>query len=211
MKVNEIFKSIQGESTFVGLPCIFIRLSGCNLRCSYCDTQYAYEEGFEISIPEFLKKIQDYGCPLVEITGGEPLLQEETFELVKELINRGYKVLIETNGSIGLKRLDRRAIKVMDIKCPSSGMSDKMNWGNISFLSKMDQIKFVIGSKDDYEWAKDVIKKYSLIDKVEVLFSPSFGRLEPKTLAEWILQDNLNIRFQLQVHKYIWESNRRGV
>ena len=203
MKINEIFKSIQGESGFAGLPCVFVRLTGCNLRCSYCDTTYAYEEGSEISIDEILRRVKRFNCPLVEITGGEPLLQAETYSLVNKLLDAGEQVLIETNGSLDICRIDERAIRIMDIKCPASGESDKIRWENIDNLRQSDEIKFVLSDRGDYEWAKGVIEKHRLISKAKVLLSVAFDRLAPEKVVEWMLKDNLNVRFQLQLHKYI--------
>jgi len=211
MKVNEIYFSIQGESSWAGLPCIFIRLTGCNLRCSYCDSSFAYEEGKEYSVEEILKEISRFDCKLVEITGGEPLLQKDLYPLTKKLCDDGYQVLVETNGSIDIGGLDGRVVRIMDIKPPDSGSEMSTNWENIKKLKKRDEVKFVISSKKDYLWAKDIIEKYSLIDKVGVLISVAFGRLEPKDAVKWILKDGLKVRFQLQMHKYIWDPNTRGV
>ncbi len=210
MKVNEIFKSIQGESSWQGYPCVFVRLSDCNLRCRWCDTKYAYENGNEMSIDEIINDVGAiYELPLlVEITGGEPLLQEEIYELSKKLLDKGYKVLVDTNGSIPADRLDSRIIRIIDIKCPGSGMSDKMCWDNLESLRPADEIKFVLSDKRDYDWVKDVIKKYGLLERVEVLFSPVTGTSPlteslPKLIAEWILKDNLPVRLQVQLHKHI--------
>jgi 7-carboxy-7-deazaguanine synthase len=227
MKVNEIFKSIQGESTYAGLPCTFIRLTGCNLRCSWCDTQYAYEEGEELSIEEVLRKVEDLegigdytlGAKspkatehsLVEITGGEPLLQKEVYSLIERLLTKKYRVLLETNGSLNLGRLDKRVVKILDLKCPDSGMSERMNWGNLKKLNAKDEIKFVLSSKRDYEWAKEIISNYSLNKNRILLMSPVKGRLKPEKLAKWILEDGLTARLQLQIHKYIWPRKKRGV
>jgi len=211
LKVNEIFKSIQGESTFAGLPCTFVRLAGCNLRCTYCDTAYAYEEGRDWSISDLVIRIAEYGCKLVEITGGEPLLQDETCNLAKKLIRQGFKVLIETNGSLDISAIDKKAVIIMDVKCPGSGMSRKNLWKNIDLLKRKDEVKFVIGSKKDFLWAESKIREFDLLQCCEVIFSAVHGRLEPRELAEWILKDNLQVRFQLQLHKYIWEPDRRGV
>lgn len=206
MKVNEIFKSIQGESSWQGLPCIFIRLSGCNLRCAWCDTKYAYENGNEMSIDEIInsvKVIRELPC-LVEITGGEPLLQEEVYELSDNLLAKGCKVLVETNGSLSAERLPNDVIRIIDIKCPGSGMSDKMCWDNLKKLRPTDEIKFVLSDYQDYEWAKKIVKKYDLLLRVTVLFSPVDTNLElSKLIAEWIVCDNLPVRLQLQLHKYI--------
>jgi 7-carboxy-7-deazaguanine synthase len=209
LKVHEIFYSIQGESSHAGLPCVFIRLTGCNLRCSYCDTTYAYEEGKDLGINEVLERIGSYGCRLVEITGGEPLVQAKAPVLALRLLEEGYEVLMETNGSLDIGLVDSRCIKVMDVKCPSSGQVGKNDLGNIKKLSDRDEVKFVIGTPEDYEFAKGILKKR--LEGKKVLFSTVFGKLNPKTLAEWILEDRLNVRFQLQLHKNIWNPNQRGV
>ncbi|MFQ5957659.1 MAG: radical SAM protein [Candidatus Brocadiales bacterium] len=204
LKVTEIFKSVQGESTYVGLPCAFIRLTGCNLRCNYCDTVYAYENGVDMSIGEILSDIELLGCNLVEITGGEPLLQEETRELVLRLVRDGYRVLVETNGTLDIGVLPEGAVRIMDLKCPDSGMVDKVDWCNIERLRPDDEVKFVLSSRRDYEWAKDVIEKYRLSEKAKVLIGVAFGRIELKRVAHWILEDGIDVRFQIQVHRYIW-------
>ena len=205
LKINEIFKSIQGESTYAGLPCTFIRLAGCNLRCTYCDTNYAYYHGRELSDKEIISKIEEYGVRCVEFTGGEPLLQEETPPLIKTLLDKGYDVLIETNGSICIGCLDKRITVIMDLKTPKSGMSERMNFKNLDFLKENDEIKFVLMDESDYIWAKDIIKKHHITDKFKkILMSPAYSVLQPKALASWILRDNLPVRLQLQIHKYIW-------
>ncbi len=205
LKVNEIFKSIQGESTHAGLPCTFIRLAGCNLRCTYCDTNYAYYHGKELSDEEITAKIEEYGVNCVEFTGGEPLLQEKTPPLIKTLLDKGYNVLIETNGSICIGCLDKRLTIIMDVKTPKSGMSERMNLKNLKLLKSNDEIKFVLMDESDYIWAKDIISKHNLLNKTKnILMSPAYGILPPKALASWILRDNLPIRLQLQIQKYIW-------
>jgi 7-carboxy-7-deazaguanine synthase len=205
LKVNEIFKSIQGESTYAGLPCTFVRLAGCNLRCTYCDTNYAYYHGRELSDEEIISKIEEYGVKYVEFTGGEPLLQEETPKLVKTLLDKGYNVLIETNGSICLGCLDKRLTIIMDIKTPGSGMSERMNLKNLEFLKKTDEIKFVLMDEADYKWAKKLIIDNNLTNRFKnILMSPAYGILPPKSLVSWVLRDNLPVRIQLQIHKYIW-------
>jgi 7-carboxy-7-deazaguanine synthase len=211
MNISEIFYSIQGETTYAGLPCVFIRTSGCNLRCNYCDTKYAYEDGFDMPIDEIIAFIRSYECRLVEITGGEPLLQnDEVNNLIGILLDNGYDVLLETNGSLSLENVDRRVIKIMDLKCPDSGMSENIYWKNLEYLCDHDQVKFVLSSRRDYEWAKDSIKKINS-NKIEILFSTAFHSLEPSKIVEWILEDRLKVRFQLQIHKYIWNPNTRGV
>ncbi len=212
IKVNEIFKSIQGEGSFAGKLCSFIRLTDCNLRCSYCDTKYAYEKGDDFSIEEIVRKAKMLGPNLVEITGGEPLLQKETTELIDTLIKQKYIVLIETNGTIGIKNINQHAIIILDLKCPGSKMSANTLWKNIEYLRKKDEVKFVIGDRKDYDWAKDIAEKYNLNQRVNnVHFSPVYGKLVPKKLVEWICHDNLDVRMQIQLHKYIWNPNTRGV
>jgi 7-carboxy-7-deazaguanine synthase len=210
IKVNEIFKSIQGESTYAGLPCTFVRLAGCNLRCTYCDTNYAYYHGKELSDEEIISKIEEYGVKFVEFTGGEPLLQEETPQLLKTLLDKGYNVLVETNGSICIGCLDKRLNIIMDYKTPKSGMSERMKVKNFEFLKKSDQIKFVLMDKSDYLWSKKIITSNNLLNKFDnILMSPAYGDLSPKSLVSWILHDNLPVRVQLQIHKYIWAPEER--
>lgn len=210
LKINEIFKSIQGESTYAGLPCTFVRLAGCNLRCTYCDTNYAYYEGKEISDEDIIAKIDEYGVKCVEFTGGEPLLQEETPKLIKTLLDKGYNVLIETNGSICIGCLDKRITIIMDYKTPKSGMSERMRPKNFEFLKPTDQIKFVLMDESDYIWSKDIIVENKLSDKFEnILMSPVYGELSPKDLVGWVLKDDLQVRVQLQIHKYIWAPDER--
>lgn len=211
LKVNEIFFSIQGESTLAGLPCIFIRLTYCNLRCSYCDTEYAFFEGTEMSIDEILSEVKKYYCKLVEVTGGEPLVQQESLQLLKILCDCGYDVMLETSGSLPIAEIDKRVKIIMDLKTPSSGMMNKNLFSNIDFLKPTDEIKFVIGDREDYQWSKQIINKFKLTDKFIVLMGCVFEKLQPTELAKWILEDNLNVRLQLQLHKFIWDSTLRGV
>jgi len=212
MKICEIFTSIQGESTFAGRPCIFIRLSGCNLRCGYCDTKYSYDEGVEMGPGDILGRVASAGVRLVEITGGEPLLQgEETNSLVSELLDRGYEVLVETNGSVSIGELDKRATVILDMKTPCSGMSHQMEMTNLGLIKSTDEVKFVICSREDYEWSKKIISHYGLEGRCEVLFSPAFGMLQPRELAEWIIEDRLHVRLNVQLHKYIFDPGERGV
>ncbi len=203
IKVSEIYKSIQGESSYAGLPCIFIRLTGCNLRCSYCDTKYAYYEGKDYKIDEIIGILEKYKIRLVEITGGEPLMQDDTKILVDSLVQNDYKVLIETNGSISIQDINSAAVIIMDIKTPSSGMSDKVDFSNIAYLKGTDEVKFVIANRQDYEWSAGIIKKHALLEKCNVLFSPVFNVMKPEKLVQWILEDSLNVRLNLQLHKYI--------
>ena len=210
LKINEIFKSIQGESTYAGLPCTFVRLAGCNLRCTYCDTNYAYYNGKELSDEEIVSKIEEYGVKCVEFTGGEPLLQEETPQMIKNLLDKGYNVLIETNGSICIGCLDKRLNIIMDYKTPKSGMSERMRPKNFDFLKKTDQIKFVLMDESDYDWSKKVIVDNRLIERFDnILMSPAYSVLSPKSLVTWVLRDNLQVRVQLQIHKYIWAPDER--
>jgi 7-carboxy-7-deazaguanine synthase len=204
MQVTEIFKSIQGESTYAGLPCSFIRTTGCNLRCVWCDTAYAFTGGKQMTIPEILEAIQPHQCELVEITGGEPLLQEDVAQLAEELIRRKYKVLIETGGALDISVLPQNVIKIMDIKCPESGMMQEMNWSNLEKLNLRDEVKFVINSRVDYDWAVKVLNEFQLHQRHVVLFSPVYKTMPPELLAEWILRDNLSVRFQIQLHKVLW-------
>ncbi len=210
LKINEIFKSIQGESTYAGLPCTFVRLAGCNLRCTYCDTNYAYYNGKELSDEEIVSKIDEYGVKCVEFTGGEPLLQEETPQMIKNLLDKGYNVLIETNGSICIGCLDKRLNIIMDYKTPKSGMSERMRPKNFDFLKKTDQIKFVLMDESDYNWSKKVISDNNLIERFDnILMAPAYRVLSPKSLVTWVLRDNLPVRVQLQIHKYIWAPDEQ--
>lgn len=212
MKVCEIFVSIQGESTFAGVPCTFVRLSGCNLRCSYCDTPYAYEEGTEMSVDSILYKVSEEGIRLVEITGGEPLLQhDEVSELMKRLLAAGYKVLIETNGSVSIGSLDSRVIVIMDVKTPSSNMSARNDFSNFAYLKPADEIKFVISDRNDYEWSKKLVLEQGLSKRCTILFSPAAGTIPPRELAGWILQDRLEVRLNMQLHKIIYNPDERMV
>jgi 7-carboxy-7-deazaguanine synthase len=210
LKVNEIFYSIQGESSFSGIPFVFIRLTGCNLRCAYCDTKYAYEEGEKLTVGQVLKEVEEFECDYVEVTGGEPLLQENTPLLVDSLIDKGFKVLVETNGTKDISVLSDEAIIIMDIKCPSSGEVGKMDWKNLNRLKSKDEVKFVIAEKSDYDWAKGIIEEKDLIGKVKILMSPVTEKLPPALLANWILEDNLDVRLQLQLHRILWPDAKRG-
>ena len=211
LQVSEIFASIQGETSYVGLPFAFVRLTGCNLRCRYCDTTYAYEGGEEFSIDEVVSRVSLFGIPRVTITGGEPLLQPGTPTLTTAFLDNGYTVLVETNGAMPVCTLDPRAIKVMDVKCPGSGEERKMLWENFSCLSPRDEVKFVIASEEDYRYALGVIEKYWRKTGFSALFSPAFGFLSPERLAGWMVGDRLDVRFQIQLHKIVWGPDRRGV
>jgi 7-carboxy-7-deazaguanine synthase len=211
LKINEIYCSIQGEGSKAGLPCVFIRLTFCNLRCSYCDTEYAFYEGKDLGIGDIIQEVRKYNCNLVELTGGEPLVQEKSPILMQQLADSGFEVLLETGGSLSIKNIDPRVKIIMDLKTPSSGMLKKNMYENINYLKKDDEVKFVIGSREDYLWAKNTIEKYSLDKKASILFSVVFGKLIPVELVNWILEDKLNVRFQLQLHKFIWKPGERGV
>ena len=210
--VNEIFYSIQGESSFAGTPCIFVRLTGCNLRCSYCDTRYAYENGSEMEVASILQAVEYFSCPLVEITGGEPLMQPGTPELVSRLLERDFRVLVETNGSLNIDCVDSRAVRIVDIKCPSSGEHGCNDLQNLKRLSPHDEIKFVIGDKEDFNYAKQMLSLIPEKPGMErhIHFSPVSGRLDPKDLAMWILDDHLPVRLNLQLHRIIWPEEERG-
>ncbi len=212
LHINEIFYSIQGESTYAGRPCVFVRLTGCNLRCRWCDTEYAFYEGRRMTIDEVAAAVAGYGCKLVEITGGEPLLQEGVYPLIDSLFSTGHTVMVETSGAVDVSRLDPRAIKIMDVKCPGSGECDRNLWSNFEHLGARDEIKFVIADRADYEWAREIIRKRCGSLRIgAILMSPAFGELDPVVLAGWILEDRLPARLQLQLHKYIWPPNTRGV
>ena len=211
MKISEIFTSIQGESTFAGLPCTFIRAAGCNLHCSYCDTLYAREGGAEWALELILSRVREAGFSLAELTGGEPLLQQESYLLMERLLQEGFSVLLETNGSVSLEQVDRRVIKIMDLKCPGSGMSSYMDFSNFAYLKQGDEVKFVIGNRPDFDWAREIIGEYRLMEKCTVLISPVLSQLKASTAAEWILQERLPVRLQLQLHKFIWPEKNRGV
>ena len=209
--VCEIFKSIQGESSFAGIPFTIIRVTGCNLRCAYCDTSYAWEGGEQISVGKVAQKALDFNLKRVLITGGEPLLQPASLKLIRLLRKCNRKVLVETNGSMDISVLPRGVVAVMDIKCPGSGQTHKMNWNNLKNLRPYDQVKFVLMDRQDYEWARQIYRKYLANTRNEVLMSLAFGSLEPRSLAEWMLSDSLEVRLQLQLHKQIWPDQLRGV
>jgi 7-carboxy-7-deazaguanine synthase len=212
LTVNEIFHSIQGESTHAGRPCVFVRLTACDLRCSWCDTPYAFYEGRKMSLDEVIAAVEDYRCPLVELTGGEPLLQKDVYPLMARVLESGKTVLVETGGHVSLVDVPLSVHKIMDVKCPGSGEAHRMDWSNLDRLSPIDEVKFVIRDRADYEYARAVVSKHELDRKVAaVLFSPVHGVLDPRTISEWVLADRLAVRVQLQVHKYIWDPQTRGV
>jgi 7-carboxy-7-deazaguanine synthase len=212
VRVNEIFHSIQGESTWAGLPCAFVRLTGCNLRCSWCDTEYAFYEGHQMDVADVAAKVDAFGCGLVEITGGEPLLQAGVHPLIAAFLERGYHVMVETSGERDISVLDSRVIRIVDLKCPGSGESTRNRWSNLDHLRLTDELKFVVSDRCDYEWARDAVRTHRLNERVNaVLLSPAFGQIEPSDLAAWILSDHLPVRMQLQMHKHIWSPTARGV
>jgi 7-carboxy-7-deazaguanine synthase len=212
LTVNEIFHSIQGESSHAGLPCVFVRLTACDLRCSWCDTAYAFHEGRKRELDDVLHDVASYGCRLVEVTGGEPLLQPDVYPLLQGLLDAGYVVLLETGGQVSLERVPAGIVRIMDVKCPGSGESEKMDWANITRLGPRDEVKFVIADRADYDYASAVVARYGLASRVSnVLFSPVHGRMPATDLAAWVLADRLPVRVQLQVHKFIRGPTTRGV
>ena len=212
LTVNEIYTSIQGESTWAGLRCVFVRLTACDLRCTYCDTQYAFYEGKKHPLQEVIDEVLAIDCPLVELTGGEPLLQKNALPLMSALCDAGRTVLIETSGAHDISKIDPRVHRIMDLKTPDSGECARNLYSNIEHLTKRDEVKFVIGSRGDYEWSREQVAKFSLGTRCgTVLFSPVFGKIQPVEIVDWILEDKLDVRFQLQMHKFIWEPAARGV
>ncbi len=212
LTINEIFYSIQGESTRAGRACVFVRLTACDLRCSWCDTPYAFHEGTKRSVDDVVKEVEGYGCPLVEITGGEPLLQEDVYPLMDALMAGGRTVMLETGGHRSIVRVPASVVRIVDVKCPGSGEADKNCWDNMDALAAHDEVKFVIADRADYDFARDVMQRYSLASKTAaVLLSPVHGGLELRVLSEWMLADRLPARLQLQLHKYIWTPDTRGV
>lgn len=211
MRVTEIFHSIQGESSFAGQPCAFVRLTGCPLRCTWCDSEYTFHGGTEMGLEDILANIRSFGCRLVEVTGGEPLHQPEAFALIERLCASGYEVLVETSGAIDITPVDPRARIIMDVKCPGSGMMDRMDWKNLDRIARKDEVKFVVKDRADYEFTRTIIERHGLTERCPVLLSPSFGELDPRQLAEWVLADKLPVRVQLQLHKFIWDPQTRGV
>ena len=211
MRVTEIFHSIQGESTFAGQPCVFVRLTGCPLRCTWCDTEYAFYGGSDVPIEAIVDRVRSYGCSLVEVTGGEPLAQPDCPALLARLCDEGFTVLLETSGALETAGVDPRVRVILDVKCPGSRMSDRMHWPNVERLRVHDEAKFVINDRADYEWAKETVERYHIDRRCPVLFSPVFGTMDPRQLAEWVLADRLPVRYQLQLHKLIWSPDMRGV
>ena len=212
LTINEIFHSIQGESTHAGRPCVFVRLTACDLRCSWCDTPYAFHEGHKVELDDVVRQVDAFHCETVEITGGEPLLQADLYPLMERLLARGYRVLLETGGHRSIADVPAGVIRVVDVKCPGSGEAEKNHWPNLEVLRPHDEVKFVIKDRADYEFARSVVEQHALAGRcAAVLFSPVHGVLDPKPLAEWILADRLPVRLQLQAHKYIWGPDVRGV
>jgi 7-carboxy-7-deazaguanine synthase len=212
LTINEIFYSVQGESSFAGQPCVFVRLTACDLRCSWCDTEYAFYEGRKQALDDVFDAVASYDCPLVEVTGGEPLLQEDVYPLMQGLLDRGKKVLLETGGHRDTSRVPGEVVTILDVKCPGSGESGRNDWSNLERLRPHDEVKFVIKDRADYDWARDVLERHGVRQRAAAIhFSPVHGVLDPKTLSEWVLADRLPVRVQLQIHKYIWSHTTRGV
>jgi 7-carboxy-7-deazaguanine synthase len=212
LTINEIFHSIQGESTHSGRPCVFVRLTACDLRCSWCDTPYAFTEGSKMSVDEVVEEVSGFGCNLVELTGGEPLLQKDVYPLMQRLLDAGRTVMVETGGHLSVSKVPADVIRIVDVKCPGSGESARNHWENLAILTPQDEVKFVIRDRTDYEFAREVVAKHDLAGRTAaVLFSPVHDVLTPKELAGWILEDRLTVRLQLQIHKYIWGADVRGV
>ncbi len=211
LKVNEIFHSIQGESTRAGQPCVFVRLSGCNLRCVWCDTAYAFHEGRAMSVDDVLAAVERYDCPLVEVTGGEPLLQPEVIPLMQALLERGRRVLLETGGSLPIEAVPRGVGRIVDVKCPGSGEVERNRWENLALLREGDELKFVLADRADYEWAAAQVRERALDRRAPVLFSPVHDELDPGEMARWVLEDRLPVRVQLQLHKALWPGVEQGV
>jgi 7-carboxy-7-deazaguanine synthase len=209
MRITEIYQSIQGESSFAGLPCVFVRTTGCDLRCSWCDSEFTFTGGTRMTLDQVMAEVDTYACQLVELTGGEPLLQVEIYELATRLADAGHTVLIETGGHRDISKLDPRVIRIMDLKCPASDECEKNLWSNLEHLRPVDEVKFVIADRTDYEWTLRVICEHRLEDRVQILISTAFGVIEPEQVVAWMLADKLRARFQLQLHKYIWPPNAR--
>ena len=211
LKINEIYYSVQGESTHAGRPCVFIRLTYCNLRCTYCDSEYAFYEGKDMEITHIMNEIKQWDCNLVEVTGGEPLFQDKCINLLNELVNSNYEVMLETGGSLSISDVPKKVIKIVDFKCPSSAMEKKNLWSIVDDLQPHDEVKFVIGNREDFDWAKDRITEYALDKICTLLFSPTFEKIDPQLIVEWILVENLPVRMQMQMHKMIWSPDKQGV
>jgi len=211
IQITEIYRSIQGESTFAGLPCVFVRTTGCNLRCVWCDTDYAFYGGEKMTIDAIVERVDSFGISLVEITGGEPLLQKGVPELAERLLDKNHTVLVETSGERDISVLHPDVIKIMDLKCPGSGESHRNRWENLEHLTSADQVKFVLKDRSDYEWAREAIRKHGLEQRVHILMAPVYGAMDLQALVDWILEDQLNVRFQMQLHKIIWSPQTKSV
>ncbi len=212
LTINEIFHSIQGESTHAGRPCVFVRLTACDLRCRWCDTPYAFHEGRKMSVDEVVADVEARGCPVVEVTGGEPLLQADVYPLMQRLLDAGKTVLIETGGHRSIAQVPDGVVRIMDVKCPGSGEAVSNDWSNLALLKPTDEVKFVIADRADYEFAREIVQRETLSERVAaVLFSPVHAELDARQLAEWVIADRLEVRVQLQMHKYIWSPETRGV
>jgi 7-carboxy-7-deazaguanine synthase len=211
MRITEIYKSIQGESSFTGLPCVFVRTTGCDLRCRWCDSEFTFTGGTAMTLDQIMAAVAEYDCNLVELTGGEPLLQPEIYELATRLCDAGHTVLIETGGHRDVSGLDPRVVRIMDLKCPASGECERNLWSNLEHLRAFDEVKFVVANRADYEWARSVIRDHRLEERVGILVSTAYGLVSPQSVVEWMLEDKLRARFQLQAHKYIWPPDKRAV
>ena len=211
MRLTEIYKSIQGESSFTGLPCVFVRTTGCDLRCRWCDSEFTFTGGTAMTLDQIMAAVAEYDCNLVELTGGEPLLQPEIYELATRLCDAGHTVLIETGGHRDVSALDPRVVRIMDLKCPASGECESNLWSNLAHLRAFDEVKFVVADHADYEWARSVIRDHHLEERVAILISTAYGLVSPQSVVEWMLEDKLRTRFQLQAHKYIWPADARAV
>lgn len=211
LRINEIFHSIQGEGTRAGLRCVFVRLTGCHLRCVWCDTEYAFYEGDWKSLDDILSEVRDFGCPVVEVTGGEPLLQPGVYPLLTALCDEYPTVMLETSGAVSIEKVDPRVIRIVDLKCPGSGEVHRNHWPNIDLLRAGDEVKFVIADRADYEWSRDMIRRHRLIERCPILLNPVFDRLRHIDLAEWVISDRLDVRVGMQIHKFIWTPLTRGV
>jgi len=210
MRITEIYQSIQGESSYAGLPCVFVRTTGCDLRCSWCDSEFTFSGGKQMTLDQIMLEVEKYDCEMVELTGGEPLLQSEIYELATRLANDGHIVLIETGGHRDISKLDPRVIRIMDLKCPASGECERNLWSNLEHLRAIDEVKFVIADRADYDWSLKTIREHRLEDRAKLLISTAFGMIESQQVVAWMLEDKLRARFQLQLHKYIWPSEARG-
>jgi 7-carboxy-7-deazaguanine synthase len=211
LTVNEVFLSIQGEGTRAGRPCVFVRLTGCPLRCAWCDTAYAFHQGEPRTEDAVIAEVSRHACRLVQVTGGEPLSQPAAFPFVARLLDAGFEVLVETSGHVLIEALDPRAVAILDVKAPGSGESHRMEWRNLELLKPRDEVKFVIADRGDYEWSRDLVREKGLPGRCPVLFSPVHGVLDPGVLARWILEDGLEARLQVQLHKYLWPGVERGI